>query len=91
MNSLIFPHGDWICPECASALQPTDILAAQHNAKMPVMSDSLKNRHFLFRKRFNYKHNGEAVKLRVTADDYYKFTINGRIIGQGPAQGYSFC
>lgn len=91
MNSLIFPHGDWICPECASALQPTDILAAQHNAKMPVMYDSLKNRHFLFRKRFNYKHNGEAVKLRVTADDYYKFTINGRIIGQGPAQGYSFC
>src|SRR5690606_32148783 len=25
-----------------------------------------------------------------TADDYYKLYVNGSLIGQGPAQGYSF-
>lgn len=91
MNGLTFPNADWICPECAVDLKPLDVLTAAHNSEPPDFPDSLKNRHFLFRRRFCFKENGESVSLRITADDYYKLQINGKIIGQGPAQGYYFC
>ncbi len=52
MNCLAFPNADWICPECEVGLKPLDVLTAAHNSEPPDFPDSLKNRHFLFRRRF---------------------------------------
>lgn len=91
MNGTVFPNADWICPECAAELEAVDVLAAQHNSELLDFPENMQNRHFLFRRSFSFKENGKPVILRITADDYYKLQINGKIVGQGPAQGYYFC
>lgn len=48
-----------------------------------------KNFYMKVKKAFNLK-NFQSVKIRITADDYYKLYINGEFMGQGPAPAYNF-
>ncbi|MDQ1913749.1 family 78 glycoside hydrolase catalytic domain [Paenibacillus sp. GD4] len=43
-----------------------------------------------FRRTFNLDKQPLQANLRISADDYYKLYVNGRFVGQGPAQGYPF-
>lgn len=88
MNDMIFPAAGWVCPECAAQLQPVDTMSVHGS---PVVPAGFQNRHFLFRRSFRLEKNEKPVILRITADDYYKLQINGKSVGQGPAQGYHFC
>ena len=49
----------------------------------------MKNLHIGYRKVLKLEKN-KNIRIRVTADDYYKFYCNGRLVGMGPAQGYFF-
>ncbi len=49
--------------------------------------DEHRNRHILFRKKFNLNNLGNAI-LYITADDYYKLYINGSFVSSGPAPAY---
>lgn len=55
------------------------------------LPDNLKNIHMLVRRTFNVSKVHDRICIRITADDYYKLYINGKFVGQGPAQGYPFC
>lgn len=51
------------------------------------------NCHILFRRRLYLPENISVegiYRIKITADDYYKLSINGRFVGQGPAAAYSF-
>lgn len=52
-----------------------------------VVSGRIKNYHVHFRKKFCTDSRG--VKIRISADDYYKLYVNGSFVCQGPAPGYS--
>ena len=47
------------------------------------------NLHCVFEKRIEVGDFSEA-RIRITADDYYKLYINGKLVGTGPAPSYSF-
>lgn len=48
--------------------------------------EALTNVHMLVRKSLQWDRAVEEAWLDITADDYYKLYINGRPVGQGPAQ-----
>lgn len=91
MNNEIFPHGKWICPKSFAEIEPINILHKQNVEISAELPDNLKNLHILTRRSFRLSDSCGNVKIRITADDYYKLYINGKFVGQGPAQGYSFC
>lgn len=91
MDSSIFPHAKWICTEQFVREEPVDVFRIQQDGGQVEMPEEMKNVRTLVRKRFSYTQNGERVRIRITADDYYKLYLNGRFVGQGPAQGYPFC
>ena len=91
MENMVFPHGKWICAERFAALEPIDVLHKEHEKKVIELPDNLKNIHMLVRRTFNVLKAHGRIRIRITADDYYKLYINGRFVGQGPAQGYPFC
>lgn len=90
-QTAVFPVGKWIVPPSLAGIQPVDIYDYALKNEPVTLPESLKNRHFLIRKRFLINEIKGQIRLRITADDYYKLSINGRFVGQGPAQGYSFC
>ncbi|MGI5898591.1 MAG: family 78 glycoside hydrolase catalytic domain [Christensenellales bacterium] len=47
-----------------------------------------RNLHVLARSELNYSKDQGAVRLRITADDYYKLYVNGALAAQGPAPAY---
>ena len=55
--------------------------------QLPPHPEELKNKHVLFRKRFDLKKPSKAV-LKISADDYYKLYVNGEYVAQGPAPAY---
>lgn len=87
MNNPIFQYAQWICPAEFSSVLPRDVLQMQKSGDPIDTPPSFQNRHFLVRRRFRLQQAGTAI-LRITADDYYKLSINGKTVGQGPAQGY---
>ena len=48
-----------------------------------------KNFYMKVKKTFDLNEIPNAL-MKITADDYYKLSINGRYVGQGPAAGYDF-
>lgn len=76
----------WICDPAFLNRKPVQTLHKQFGEKLTV-DDSLKNRHMLVRCAFDTK-KGEKLTLRITADDYYKLYVGGKLIGVGPAQAY---
>ena len=81
----------WICDPEFAALRPLAVLHKETEPrKTPAHPEHLRNRHMLARRTFTLDRPPERAVLAITADDYYKLYINGRFVGQGPAQGYSF-
>ena len=81
--------GKWICtPEFADAI-PRNIYHKEHSpALFTENANDPKNIHVLFRRRFALKKADGRYILRISADDYGKYYVNGIFIGQGPTPGY---
>ncbi len=47
------------------------------------------NLYTVFRKTF-FTHKESCFLVRISADDYYKLKINGKLVGMGPAPAYTF-
>ena len=58
--------------------------------KVDLPCSEHRNRHILFRKKFNFEKLPRQATVYVSADDYYKLYINGRFVAQGPAPSYHF-
>lgn len=87
----VFARAKWICPREFSRLEVLDVFHKQLDKRKKELPEHLKHRHFLMRGRLNYSKASGRVRIRITADDYYKLSVNGRFVCQGPAQGYYFC
>lgn len=80
----------WIADQCFAELEPLylyhrELDRPEHSPPDPELA----NRHMLVRRSFRPEELPVEARLRITADDYYKLYINGRYVGQGPAQGYA--
>ncbi len=77
----------WICDPLFLNRNPVQTLHKQLSGDKVFIDRNLRNRHMLVRRTFEAAKN-ENLSLTITADDYYKLYINGRLIGVGPAQAY---
>ncbi len=77
----------WICDPVFLNRKPVQTFHKEMAPKLTV-DESLKNRHMLVRCSFE-ANAAERMSLDVTADDYYKLYLNGKLIGVGPAQAYA--
>ena len=78
--------GKWITDKEFSTLKPRNVFHRQLE-RVDLPTNEHRNRHILFRKRFNIKKT-EGSKIFITADDFYKLYINGRFVAMGPAPSY---
>lgn len=91
MNKNVFQYAKWICPAEFSDIEPIDVLKLQKSGAEVKPPKEYQNRHFLIQRRFNLEKKVSNTYMYITADDYYKLSINGKTVGQGPAQGYTDC
>ncbi|MDD4413769.1 MAG: alpha-L-rhamnosidase [Oscillospiraceae bacterium] len=85
--------GRWICAREFSDKRPLNLLHPEREAASGGEHDeSLKNFHMIVRKYLFIEEieKYDQIKIKLTADDYYKLYINGNFVGQGPAPGYYF-
>lgn len=82
-------QGNWISNAEMAALSPRNVFFRQLERQVLDCSEH-RNRHILFRKKFQIDREFSAAKLYITADDYYKLYINGQFVAQGPAPSYHF-
>ncbi len=80
--------GKWITDSEFFELAPRNVFHKELEY-VDLPCDEHRNRHILFRKKFNIEKVSEA-KIYISADDYYKLYINGVFAGQGPAPSYHF-
>ncbi|MEF3303825.1 family 78 glycoside hydrolase catalytic domain [Paenibacillus sp. GYB003] len=81
-------HARWIMDAAFAGLQPIDLYRKQLEPdRSPPHRDDLKNMHMLARRTFELNEAPGEALLDITADDCYKLYVNGRFVGQGPAQG----
>ncbi|WP_420888781.1 family 78 glycoside hydrolase catalytic domain [Cohnella candidum] len=86
-------QADWITDPEFAELQPIPMLHKENDPPPEGAfshPEHLRNRHAYFRKTFDLETLPKRAMLRISADDYYKLYVNGRFVGQGPAQGYPF-
>ena len=81
--------GKWITDSEFCDLQPRNVFHKQLD-KIDLPCESHRNRHILFRKKFNLDGRPESATVYISADDYYKLYINGSFVAQGPAPSYHF-
>ncbi|MBQ3075042.1 MAG: family 78 glycoside hydrolase catalytic domain [Clostridia bacterium] len=86
----VFTQAKWICPRECSEFAPLDVFHKQLNKRKKELPEQLQHRHFLMRGMLRYSKANGRVKIRLSADDYYKLSVNGRFVCPGPAQGYYF-
>ncbi len=77
----------WITDAAFASRMPRNVFHRQLEP-LDLPADPLSNAHILFRRHFVIAALPETAVMRITADDYYKLTINGIFVGQGPAPGY---
>lgn len=82
-------QGKWICTPDFADLIPRNVYHKEHfPALFKETPDDPKNIYVLFKRNFNIKKTDGRYVLRVSADDYGKYYLNGKFIGQGPTPGY---
>ena len=89
LNNRVFEFSKWICPNEFSSLVPIDVFHREKEIKEIELPEDLKNLHIYMKKTIQVNQVKRTI-LRITADDYYRLKINGKFVGQGPAQGYYF-
>ncbi len=79
----------WICDPDFLGLSHVLTLHRQWDPDAEPVNppEELCNRHMLVRRAFHWDGRGELF-LKITADDYYKLYVNGKLLGMGPAQSY---
>ena len=80
--------GRWITDGEFCELKPRNVFHKQLD-KVDLPCDEHRNRHILFRKKFQIE-EFEKARIFISADDYYKLYINGEFVCQGPAPSYHF-
>jgi hypothetical protein len=81
--------GQWIWTEEFAFLQPRDMYHKEHDpARYTLQETDPQNVHTLFRRSFTLRKAPGSYILRISADDYAKYYVNGQFIGQGPAPDY---
>lgn len=81
-------HSKWITTERFIHLTPVDVFHKERDTDKTVKESSVLNYHVKFRKKL-WLDTCENVKIRISADDYYKLYINGDFVCQGPAPAYA--
>lgn len=81
--------GKWITDAEFAELKPRNVFHRQLD-KIELPCDEHRNRHILFRKKFDCDKLSKNAKIYISADDYYKLYINGKFVAQGPAPSYHF-
>lgn len=77
----------WVTDRQFAGLSPVDVYHKEHAAVKPASpAKELQNRHMRVRKTVHLAEPAVQAWIDLTADDYYKLSINGRFVGQGPAQ-----
>lgn len=77
----------WITDERFADRQKLDLFHKElEEGQAHHHEEALTNVHMLVRKSFELDRAGREAWLDITADDYYKLSINGQPVGQGPAQ-----
>ena len=79
--------GKYICHKDFENLKPINVFFKELENRAKESKVPYLNRHVLFRKKCQLKKCEKAI-LRVTADDYFKFYINGKFVTQGPPPSY---
>ena len=81
--------GKWICTPEFENLVPRDVYHKEHSpANYKTSEDDPKNIHVMFRRMFAIRKQPGRYILRISADDYGKYYVNGGFIGQGPTPDY---
>lgn len=86
MDSGVFFCAQWLCAHLFAEMEPENVCCPNASP-----SPGPQNVHMTVRRRFVYSPGQDPLRIRITADDYYKLYINDHFVGQGPAQGYWFC
>ena len=86
---MVFLKAKWIVPKEYKDIKTVNVFHKEQDKTETLLPDNLKNLHIGYRKVLKLEKN-KNIRIRVTADDYYKFYCNGRLVGMGPAQGYFF-
>ncbi|GAA3406135.1 family 78 glycoside hydrolase catalytic domain [Paenibacillus hodogayensis] len=91
MSSRKIWSAHWIADERFVGLEPRQLLHKESDSPdNEAHRNDLKHTHMLVRKTFDLEASVRAAYIDISADDYYKLFVNGRFVGQGPAQGYHF-
>lgn len=81
----------WIMDRSFEGLAPLNLYHKElETGSVQLHRNDLNNHHMFARKQFILEGCPSAAYLDITGDDYYKVYINGRFVGQGPAQGNHF-
>ena len=81
--------GKWITDGEFASLEPRNVFHRQIGSQK-LSCEEHRDRHILFRRSFDIKSLPKSALLYITADDYYKLYVNGRLASQGPAPSYHF-
>lgn len=81
--------GEWISNDEFSNEKPINVFHRQLE-EFDLPCDEHRDRHILFRKKFNIENDVKNARIYISADDCYKLYINGKFVGQGPAPAYHF-
>ena len=81
--------GKWICTAEFSELIPRNVY---HKELSPALyretAEDPQDIHVMFRRSFELNKSDGRYVLRISADDYGKYYVNGAFVGQGPTPGY---
>ncbi len=80
-------RSSWITTERFIRLAPIDVFHKELTDNQ-VAKSAVTNYHAKFRKKL-WLGKCENVKIKISADDYYKLYINGSFVCQGPAPAYA--
>ena len=81
--------GKWITDSEFYDLKPRNVFHRQLD-KISLSCSEHRNRHILFRRKFNCSSIAGKALIYISADDYCKLYINGEFIAQGPSPSYHF-